>query len=353
MQLHSISILLSAAMLTLTSALLFNAKRLGHARTITMSATDPYDYLVIGGGSGGVATARRAAGHGAKVCVVERAALGGTCVNVGCVPKKVMFNAATVAETIHTANHFGFQIEKVTFDWNALKLARDAYITRLNGIYTNMLRNNKVDIVQGTATFVDAKTVSITANDGTKTTLSAKNILIAVGGRPIMPTIPGVEHCISSDGFFALSTQPKTVGVIGGGYIGVEIAGVFNSLGTETHLFTRGERPLNGFDSMIVDNLLAEFKKQKLNYHPKEQPVAVVKGADGKLTVKMESGSSYGPYDQVMMAVGRKPWLEPLNLDRAGVKLDSKGYIAVDSYQCTSTPGVFAVGDITGKLLYY
>jgi glutathione reductase (NADPH) len=316
------------------------------------AGTSTYDYLVIGGGSGGVASARRAAGYGAKVCVVERAALGGTCVNVGCVPKKVMFNAATVAETIHTANHFGFQVEKVTFDWNTLKLARDAYITRLNGIYLNMLKNNKVDVLQGTASFVDSKTVCVTAGDGTKMTVTAKNILIAVGGRPVMPSIPGVEHCISSDGFFALSSQPKSVAVVGGGYIGVELAGVFNALGTDTHLFTRGEKVLNGFDTMIVDGLLAEFKKQNLNYHPKQQPSSVVKGADGKLTLKMESGASFGPYDQVVFAVGRTPFFEPLSIDRSGVKLDERGLVKVDEYQCTSTPGVFAVGDITSTDCY-
>lgn len=267
--------------------------RTAHSET-KMNSETHYDYLVIGGGSGGVASARRAASYGAKVCLVEKAALGGTCVNVGCVPKKIMFNAATVSEIIHDAKQFGFHVDGFRFEWNELKVARDAYIARLNGIYGRLLTGSKVDYVVGAASFNGPKSVVVEGK-----TYTAENILIAVGGKPAMPNIPGVEHCISSDGFFALDTQPKRVAVVGGGYIGVELAGVFHGLGTETHLFTRAARPLKGFDTMIVDTLLSEMKKQKLTYHPNCSPESVKKGSDGTLSFIDNNGLQHGPFDQV------------------------------------------------------
>lgn len=197
----------------------------------TMKSTKMFDYLVIGGGSGGIASARRAAQHGAKVAVIERgrknagAGLGGTCVNFGCVPKKVMFNTAMHAEMLHTAKEYGFENvpEKPTFNWNLLKQKRDAYVTRLNGIYETNLGKANIEHVEGVATFCDDKVVDV---NGQK--YSGKHILIAVGGYPSMPDIPGIEHCISSDGFFHLETQPKKVAVVGAGYIATELAGRFS-----------------------------------------------------------------------------------------------------------------------------
>lgn len=223
-----------------------------------------------------------------------------------------------------------------------MKEARDAYVTRLNGIYSNNLKNSEVEYITGTASFESANSVVVDGKD----TYTADNILIAVGGRPWMPNIPGVEHCISSDGFFELEKQPEKVAVIGGGYIGVELAGVFHALGTETHIFTRAPKVLKEFDSYIIEALMLEMKKSGLEHHPGMQPVEFVKGGDGKITIKMENGESHGPFDSVVMAVGRKPLVEPLALDKAGVSLDKKGFIAVNEIQETSAQGVYALGDV-------
>jgi glutathione reductase (NADPH) len=311
--------------------------------TLDMSDTH-FDYLVIGGGSGGMASARRAAGYGAKVAVIEKSALGGTCVNVGCVPKKVMFNAASVSETIHTSSNFGFEVKDVTFNWNALKVARDAYITRLNGIYSRMMVNNKIKVFDGIGTFVGPKSVKV--NDQQ---LTADHILIAVGGKPYLPALPGIEHCISSDGFFKLDKQPKSVAVIGAGYIGVELAGVFHGLGTATTLFTQSATPLNGFDTLIVDTLTSEMKKQGIVFKPNENTKQIVKNADGSLTLIAESGT-HGPFECVLFATGRTPLTPGLGLDAAGVKTDGRGFIEVDEYQQTAVSGVYALGDVCGKV---
>lgn len=309
------------------------------------SAENHFDYLVIGGGSGGVATARRAAGYGVKVAVVEKSALGGTCVNVGCVPKKVMFNAATVSEIIHDAHQFGFKVGDYSFDWNQLKTARDAYITRLNGIYSRMLGNNQVTVIEGLAAFSGPNSVTVQGAEYT-----ADHILIAVGGKPVFPNMEGVEHCISSDGFFALDKQPGAVAVIGGGYIGVELAGVFNGLGTKTTLFTRADKPLKDFDDLIVTTLVSEMHKSGMIYEPNQAPVKVVKGADGKLTVHMKTGATFGPFDEVCMATGRVPCTTSLNLPAVAVEVNPRGYINVDEYQQTSAKGIYALGDVCGRV---
>lgn len=258
-----------------------------------------YDYLVIGGGSGGIASARRAATYGVKVGVIEKERLGGTCVNVGCVPKKVMYNAGTISDTLHDAQQFGFSVEGVHFDWLTLKNKRDAYVSRLNSIYKNMLDNNKISVISGTASFSGPNSVDVGGS-----TYSADNILIAVGGRPSLPSaaeLPGVEHCISSDGFFALEKQPKSVAIIGGGYIGVEIAGIFNALGSQTHIFTRRDTLLSdNFDSMVVGALGSEIKKAGVLHLPSQVCKEVVKNPlDGTLTLITQSGERHGPYDQV------------------------------------------------------
>jgi glutathione reductase (NADPH) len=307
-------------------------------------AENHFDYLVIGGGSGGVASARRAAGYGAKVALVEPSNMGGTCVNVGCVPKKVMFNAATVAETLHDAHHFGFQVGEAKLDWPKLKEARDAYVTRLNGIYVRMLQNSNVSIINGYGSFTSQKAVNV----GDKQ-YSADNIVIAVGGKPVVPTFPGAEHCITSDGFFRLNKQPKSVAVIGAGYIGVELAGVFHGLGTKTDLLTRGDRPLPGFEEVITDTLMNEMRKQGLTHRPHVNTEKVVKEGDS-LFVHTDKGEKLGPYEQVLLAIGRRPYTDALKLESAGVKVGKGGYIEVDEFQQTSTPGVFALGDVCGNV---
>ena len=272
------------------------------AISMTGTADSHYDYLVIGAGSGGMASARRAATYGVKVGVIEKSQLGGTCVNLGCVPKKIMFNAATVNEIIHSSDKFGFKVENSKFDWSFLKKARDAYLLRLNGIYGRNLANSKVEVINGYGTFCGPKSVSV----GDRV-LTADHICIAVGGKPTMPNIPGVEHCISSDGFFSLETQPKSVAVVGGGYVGVELAGVFHGLGTHTDLFVRADIPLKDFDSLIVETLMKEMKKQGLGFNPRQSPVSIRKHTDGTLFMMTESGKEFGPYDQILFATGREP----------------------------------------------
>jgi glutathione reductase (NADPH) len=336
-------------MLTAASALKF-ASRLSlrrhiSSRSLSMSENH-FEYLVIGAGSGGMASARRAAGYGAKVGVVERGPLGGTCVNVGCVPKKVMWNAASVMEMIHESSNYCFNTNgETTFDWKALKDKRDKYILRLNGIYGRNLDNSKVKVLHGAASFSGEKEVMV---NGEKYT--ADNILIAVGGTPAKPDIPGIEHAIDSDGFFKLESQPKRVAVVGGGYIGVELAGVFKALGSETQLFTRGDKILRGFDSILVDNLLKAMDKQGLTYNANSNPAKIDKAADGSMTITTDSGATFGPFDCVLFATGRRPLVDGLNLGTVGVEQNAKGYIKVDDYQRTTASGVYALGDVCGNV---
>jgi len=313
--------------------------------SMAASEDNHFEYLVIGGGSGGIASARRAAQWGAKVAVIERQALGGTCVNVGCVPKKVMFNAATVNEVLHAAKHYGYSgvTEGTKFDWGAIKESRDKYILRLNGIYENNLKNSGVHLINGLAKFSGPKSVSVGDVEYT-----ADHILIAVGGKTMMPDIPGIEHCIDSDGFFKLEEQPKKVGVVGAGYIAVEMAGIFNALESDTTLFVRGEKALRRFDPIVCDTLDTEMKKQGMKVVPGATPAKVEKQADGTLAMTLEDGSTHGGFDQILFAIGREPLTAPLDLDAAGVKTKAGGYIEADAYQNTATEGVYAVGDVCG-----
>ena len=218
-------------------------------------ADEHFEYLVIGGGSGGMASARRAAAHGAKVAVVERDRLGGTCVNLGCVPKKVMFNAATIQEMIHQAAGYGFTVGDVSFDLASLKAKRDAYVKRLNGIYAGNLEKSGITSITGDACFVGPKEVRV----GDKT-YSGDHVLIAVGGKPTMPEIPGIELAIDSNGFFDLEAVPKRCAVIGSGYIAVELAGILQLLGSKVDLVIRGDRPLRNMEKDVVDLRVDEMK---------------------------------------------------------------------------------------------
>lgn len=322
-------------------------------RQVAMAATEHFDYLVIGAGSGGMASARRAAQWGAKVAVVERGPLGGTCVNVGCVPKKVMFNAALVNEMMHAAKHYGFTgaLEGTKFDWKTIKEARDKYILRLNGIYKNNLGNSAVEVLYGLASFTGEGKNEVAVGDKTYT---ADHVMIAVGGRPAMPDIPGAEHCIDSDGFFELEELPKKVAVVGAGYIAVELAGIFNALDSDTSLFVRGPKALRKFDALVADTLDSEMKKQGLNVVPNATPVSVSKDEEGDgttLTIELEDGSKHSGFEQVVMAIGRKPLIEPLKLENTDVTTaSSTGYIEVDEYQNTKAEGVYALGDVCGNI---
>ncbi|SJN57181.1 Glutathione reductase [Vibrio ruber DSM 16370] len=300
-----------------------------------------FDYICIGGGSGGIASANRAARYGAKVALIEAKDLGGTCVNVGCVPKKVMWHGAQIAEAIHLyAKDYGFDAQLNGFDWSKLVESRQAYIGRIHQSYDRVLGNNKVEVIRGFAKFVDAKTVEVNGEHYT-----ADHILIAVGGRPSIPAIPGAEYGIDSDGFFDLQAQPKRVAVIGAGYIAVEIAGVLNALGTETHLFCRKESPLRSFDPMVIETLMEVMAAEGPTLHTHSVPQSIVKEADGSLTLHLENGKQQN-VDQVIWAIGRHPATDAINLAATGVATDEKGYIKVDEYQQTNVEGIYCVGDI-------
>jgi len=307
--------------------------------------TKHYDYLAIGGGSGGIASINRAAMYGQKCALVEAKYLGGTCVNVGCVPKKVMWHAAQIAEAIHLYGpDYGFDTMVNKFDWGKLIESRTAYIDRIHQSYERGLGNNKVDVIHGFAKFVDAHTVEVNGE-----TITADHILIATGGRPSRPNIPGAEYGINSDGFFELDALPKRVAVVGAGYIAVEIAGVLNGLGSETHLFVRKHAPLRTFDPMIVEALVEVMNAEGPQLHTQSVPKSVVKNSDGSLTLTLENGKTF-EVDCLIWAIGREPANDNINLSAAGVKTNDKGYITVDKYQNTNVKGIYAVGDNTGAV---
>lgn len=300
-----------------------------------------FDYICIGGGSGGIASANRAAMYGAKVALVEAKALGGTCVNVGCVPKKVMWHGAQIAEAMHLyAKDYGFDVDVKNFDWSKLVESREAYIGRIHTAYDNVLGKNQIEVINGFATFVDSKTIEVNGEHYT-----ADHILIAVGGRPTIPNIPGAEYGIDSNGFFELDVQPKRTAVIGAGYIAVEIAGVLHALGTDTHLFVRKESPLRSFDPMIIDTLVEVMDKEGPTLHTHSVPKEVVKEADGSLTLHFENGESHNT-DLLIWAIGRHPATDAINLAATGVATNERGYIKVDEYQRTNVDGIYCVGDI-------
>lgn len=300
-----------------------------------------FDYICIGGGSGGIASANRAAMHGAKVALIEAQDLGGTCVNVGCVPKKVMWHGAQVAEAMNLyAADYGFDVNVNGFDWAKLVENRQAYIGRIHQSYDRVLGKNDVNVIRGFAKFVDEKTVEVNGEHYT-----ADHILIAVGGRPTIPAIPGAEHGIDSNGFFELEEQPKRVAVVGAGYIAVEIAGVLNAFGTETHLFCRKESPLRSFDPMVIDTLVEVMEAEGPTLHTHSVPKEVVKEADGSVTLHLENGQSQN-VDTLIWAIGRHPATDAINLSATGVATNDKGFIKVDEYQNTSVNGIYCVGDI-------
>ncbi|KAF3938924.1 hypothetical protein ABW19_dt0200909 [Dactylella cylindrospora] len=322
-----------------------------------ISRSEEYDFLVIGGGSGGLGAARRAGGkYGQKVAIIERSGrLGGTCVNVGCVPKKISWNAASIAETIHDAAGYGFKIEqKEPFDWTGFKHKRDAYIKRLNGIYERNVDKDKVEYISADASFISQNEVALRATDGSNEVkvVKAKKILIATGGYPLIPKhIPGAEFGITSDGFFDLETLPKRVALVGAGYIAVELAGIFNALGSETHLFIRGEKVLRKFDPMIQDVLTEHYQKMGITIHTNSKEFAKVeKTSTGSLLLYGSGESAPLEVDSLLWAIGRGPNVETLDLDKAGVKLNPNGTVVVDEYQSTNVENVFALGDVCGKV---
>ncbi|KAF5964799.1 glutathione reductase, partial [Fusarium coicis] len=264
--------------------------------------------------------------------------------------------AAALAEAIHDAKAYGFSVEQTApFDWSTFKTKRDAYIKRLNGIYERNLNNDKVDYLHGWARLVSKNQAEVTLDDNSKVLVNAKKILVAVGGKPtIPPEIPGAEYGTNSDGFFDISTQPKKVAIVGAGYIAVEFAGMFNALGTETHLFIRHDTFLRNFDPMIQESVTKEYERLGVKLHKRSQASKVEKDSNGKLTItyKDDEGneSVVSDVDNLIWAIGRTPETKGIGLEEAGVKLGEKGHILVDEYQNTAVDNIYALGDVTGEV---
>ena len=308
--------------------------------------TKHYDYIAIGGGSGGIASVNRAASYGKKCAIIEAKHLGGTCVNVGCVPKKVMFYGAQIAEAInHYAPDYGFDVDVKKFDFAKLVESRQAYISRIHTSYDNVLAKNNVDVIRGFAKFVNKNTLEVTFADGTTEQVTADHILIATGGRPSIPAVKGAEYGIDSNGVFDLTELPKRAAVVGAGYIAVELAGVLNSLGVETHLFVRKHAPLRNFDPMMAETLIESMQQDGITLHTHAIPKEVVKNEDGSVTLNLEDGREQR-IDCLIWAIGREPATDKINLQAVGVETNERGFIKVDKYQNTNVPGIYAVGDI-------
>lgn len=302
-----------------------------------------YDLLVIGGGSGGMACARRAAHHGARVALFEPQRLGGTCVNVGCVPKKVMWHAAEFAGQAAEAHGYGFDISDLKHDWAALCANRETFIRRLNGIYAHNLDKDRVAHIEGHATFVGAHTVAV---DGAH--YHAPHVVIATGGQARWPDVPGAELGDDSDDFFTWDQRPQSVAIAGSGYIAMELAGVLHNLGTQVTLLLRTERLLKRFDTMLGEQLLEHMRAVGIDVRT-NCSTAELKTVDGGVQAQFTDGDSLPAVERFLWAVGRQPNIDGLELTQAGVDTNAHGAVAVDAYQNTSADGVYALGDVTGQ----
>ncbi|WFE69356.1 glutathione-disulfide reductase [Thiomicrospira sp. R3] len=304
-----------------------------------------YDLIAIGAGSGGLSVVERAAEYGKKCAVVEAKKIGGTCVNIGCVPKKVMWFGAHIAEALRDAPDFGFDVDVKSFSWNKLVKQREQYITNINTWYTGYMQDKGVDVLEGWGRFVDAHTVEVNGKH-----YSAETIVIAPGGTPLIPQeTEGGELGITSDGFFALTEQPKKVAVIGSGYIAVELAGVFQALGTEVSLLSRKDLVLRGFDDMIRENLTDAMITSGIHKEYHFKVARLSKAEDGSIAVESEDGQHLEGFDQVVWAVGRTTLIEPLELEKVGIRANGRGYIDVDDEHRTNVANIFAIGDVTGQ----
>jgi glutathione reductase (NADPH) len=303
----------------------------------------PFDLLVVGGGSGGVRAARMAAQRGARVGLVEAGALGGTCVNVGCIPKKLYSYAAHYAEAFAEAAGYGWQVGRPAFDWNLLKTRRAAEITRLNGVYRQLLTQAGVQLIPGWATLVDPHTVQV----GTQR-FSAAHILLATGGTATVPTLPGSGHAIVSDAMFDLDPFPQRLLVVGGGYIACEFASIFNGLGAHVTQVYRGTQVLRGFDDDVRHFLAQEVRKAGVDLRLGADVAAITRQADG-LQVQLANGDTLR-VDQVLYAIGRTPNVQGLGLDTVGVAQGKDGAIQVNAQYQTSVPSIYALGDVTARL---
>jgi glutathione reductase (NADPH) len=307
--------------------------------------SEHFDLISIGGGSSGLAVARRAAHYGARCAVVEADRLGGTCVNRGCVPKKVMWYAADIAQALMDAPDYGFAVDATApgFDWAGIKTARDRYLQRLNGIYHSNLENAGIELLRGYGRLQDRQTLTV---DGQ--VYSADHIVLATGGRPSVPEIPGAELGITSDGFFELVEQPRRVVIVGAGYIGVELAGLLNALGSEVTLVLRREHLLGNFDAMLRETLMEAMQDDGVNILACAHIERVERDPDGRIALLTHDGRRVDCVDALIWAIGRDNRIDDLGLDRVGVRVDD-GNVVVDDWQNTSVDGIYALGDITGQ----
>lgn len=305
---------------------------------------EKFDLIALGGGSGGLAVAQRAAEHGARAAVVENGPLGGTCVNVGCVPKKVMWYGAEIAHALEDASAYGFDVEVRGHDWVALVDARDTYVHRLNRIYAANLDRRGVEHLPGWGRIVAPGTIEVGER-----TVHAPHIVIATGGRPQRPQVEGVELGITSDDFFALRQRPERVAIVGSGYIAVELAGVLNALGSEVMVLVRHDGVLREFDSLLRDTLMNEMAAQGIRVVTRARVRSLDRAANGLLRYHCESGAIYDGFDAVIWAIGRAPNTAGIGLESVGVPVDDENNIIVDPYQATRVEGIYAVGDVTGR----
>ena len=309
-----------------------------------MSEEYDYDVIALGAGSGGLSVVERAASYGQRCAVVERGKMGGTCVNVGCVPKKIMWFGASIAETIEDAASYGYNLTHNGFDWSKLVERREKYISGINTWYHGYLKDLAIDEIEGEASFVDAHTIEVGGKQ-----YSARDIFIATGTEPALPDVPGVEHAITSDGFFALQVQPARVAIVGSGYIAVELAGVLNALGTEVSLYLRKEHVLGEFDSLLKTVLLERLIQSGIDVRIKCQITSIERQENGKLEIQDNHGVGREDVDEVIYAIGRRTDLETLKLENAAVNVSDRGYIESDLYQRTNQENIYALGDVTGR----
>jgi glutathione reductase (NADPH) len=306
--------------------------------------TKHYDLIAIGAGSGGLSVAERGALHGKRCAIVESGPLGGTCVNVGCVPKKVMWFGASLAHALDDAAGYGFSVHGHDFDWGRLKTARDGYVNGITDWYGNYLADSGIDLIRGTARLTDAHTVEVNG-----TAYRADHVVIASGGEPVIPDLPGADHGISSDGFFALESQPKRVAIVGSGYIAVELAGMLNGLGSEVTLLVRKGHVLREFDAMLREALMEALGESGVRLLTCTQVAEVRRTPDAMLTLVTDADQELGPFDALIWAVGRRPRSADLGLEAAGIETDSRGFVPTDDYQNTNVANVYALGDVTGR----
>ncbi len=302
-----------------------------------------YDLIAIGAGSGGLAVAEQVAALGKRVAIVESGRIGGTCVNNGCVPKKVMWYAANLAHAVDDARHFGIDARRGATDWNKLVQGRETYIRNINDYWDGYVTDNGIDRIHGHARFVDNRTIAVNGQH-----YSADHIVIATGSQPIIPPVNGAHLGTTSDGFFELDHLPERVAVIGGGYIGVELSGVLQALGSAVTNIALEDRLLERFDPMISTVLEQEMDKQGINVRTSFHVDALARSAEG-IVVHSKDGQVEQAFDAVIWAVGRRPNTDSLGLEKAGISVLGNGVIPVDAYENTNIPGIYAIGDITGR----